>query len=436
MKRLLIVRILCLCIFTMALPIDAATGAKSSGGEQQSVVIHAGRLLAVPGGPVEVEKTIVIQGDRIIAVRDGYIVADTLDEDAQPMIVDLRDHFVMPGLMDAHIHLGWSSRDLPPKKPEDLTTEDLTLWTMRHARSALSAGFTTVRDMASEPYVMFAVRDWINGGKYLGPRIFAAGLPVTAVGGHGDMNDLGIDRSDVSASGLCEGIESCRRAVRVQHKIGSDVIKLMATGGWFDETGTEQLFFYDEIEASVEAAHQLGLAVATHAYADDAIADAVRAGVDSVEHGFGASDETLRAMRKKGIYLVPTLSIAQRKGTAIKAYREKYNAFERALQVGTPIAFGTDVGGVPHRFAAREFSYMVAAGMAPAAAIHSATVATAKLFGIEDEAGTIEPGKLADLIAVTGDPLQNIAALEDVDFVMKSGRVAKFRGQLSDFFLD
>ena len=414
----------------------SADGARNRGSQKNSIVIHAGRLLAVPGQPAETDKSIVIEGDRIIAVYDGFIVPETLDANKQPKIIDLRNHFVLPGLMDAHIHIGWSSRDLPPKKPEDLTSEDLTLWTLRHARTALSAGFTTVRDLASSPYVMFAVRDWINGGKFLGPTILAAGLPVTAHGGHGDTTKLGLDGSDIMASGLCQGVESCRRAVRVQHKIGADVIKLMSTGGFYDHTGTEKLFFYDEVEATVETAHQLGMTVTTHAYADDAIADAVRAGVDSVEHGFGASDKTLKEMRKKGIYLVPTLSIAQREGSGTRKLREEHRAFERALKIGTPIAFGTDVGGIPHRFAAREFSYMVAAGMEPAAAIRSATVETAKLFRIENEAGTIETGKLADLIAVTGDPLEDIAALEEIDFVMKAGRVAKQNGRLAVFFLD
>ena len=250
------------------------------------------------------------------------------------------------------------------------------------------------------------------------------------------MSDASAAADHPSASGLCSGVESCRRAVRMQHKLGSDVIKLMTTGGFHDNTGTEQLFFFDEIEATVEAAHQLGMTVGTHAYAGDAIAEAVRAGVDSVDHGFGASDETLREMADKGIYLVPTLSVAQRPGSEIRRYREQYRAFERALKIGTPIAFGTDVGGIPHMFAAREFSYMVELGMSPADAIKSATIDTAKLFRLDEETGTIEPGKLADIIAVRGDPLVDISALETVDFVMKGGRVAKVDGVLTDFFLD
>jgi imidazolonepropionase-like amidohydrolase len=406
--------------------------------EPDFILIQAGVLLPVPGQPPQTEKTVVVHDGYITQIRSGYIEADgiELSEDETVEVVDLRNHFVLPGLMDAHTHLMWSGADHPPKKREDLHSEDLTLWALRNARATLSAGFTTVRDMASEPAVMFAVRDWINGGKFIGPRILAAGIPVGALGGHGDTSEIGNDPSDISASGLCDGVESCRRAVRIQHKFGSDLIKMMSTGGWFDQTGTEQLFFLDEMQATVDAAHQLGMTVATHAYAGDAIQDAVSAGVDSVDHGFGTTDKTLKAMKKKGIYLVPTLSVAQRKGAEITKYRDQYRAFERALEIGTPIAFGTDVGGIPHRFAAREFSYMVKLGMQPADAIEAATVNTAKLFRLDGEIGTLAAGKLADIIAVTGDPLDDVTALDSVDFVMKSGRIAKRNGVLTDIFLD
>ena len=178
------------------------------------------------------------------------------------------------------------------------------------------------------------------------------------------------------------------------------------------------------------------MAVATHAYAGDAIADAVRAGVDSVEHGFGATDATLKEMKEKNIYLVPTLTIAQREGGESTLYRDKYRAFERALEIGTPIAFGTDVGGIPHNVAAREFGHMVNLGMSPQAAVVSATINTAKLFGLESEVGTIASGKLADIIGVNGSPLEDIQTLQDVIFVMKSGRVAKQHGVMKDIFLE
>ena len=413
----------------------------SFGDRQQAaevILIHAGQLLAVPGEPPLDAQTIIVRGDRIEEIRAGYVEPGSveLEEDESARLIDLRGSFVLPGLMDAHVHLMWSGGDRPPKKADDMTQEDLTLWALRNSRAMLGAGFTTVREVASSPEVIFAVRDWIDGGKYLGPRILAAGIPVSADGGHGDTTAPDVDPGDLSASGLCSGLESCRRAVRVQHKRGADLIKMMSTGGFSDNTGTEQLFFFDEMQATVDAAHQLGMTVATHAYAGDAIDDAVRAGVDSVDHGFGARDDTLRRMKKENIYLVPTLSIAQRKGSPIKALRERDRAFERALDIDAPIAFGTDVGGIPHRFAAKEFTYMVEAGMGPAAAIVAATVNTAKLFRLEEDVGTLEAGKLADIIAVTGEPLREVSVLEKVDFVMKSGKVAKSEGKLADFFLD
>jgi imidazolonepropionase-like amidohydrolase len=400
-------------------------------------VIQAGELLAVPGEAPKRNQTVVIRGQRVVAVRDGLLGAEAVENpgDVPVAVIDLRERFVMPGLMDAHSHLMWSSRDLPPKKGDKMTEADLAIWTLRNARTTLMAGFTTVREQASAPHPVFAVRDWINGGKFIGPRILAAGNPVGALGGHGDMTKEDTDPGDVTASGLCSGTESCRRAVRMQHKLGADVIKMMSTGGFHDSTGTEQFFFFDEMQATVEAAHQLGMIVGTHAYSGPAVADAVRAGVDSVDHGFGADDATLKLMKQKGIYLVPTLTVAQQAGD-IKDYRERYHAFERALKIGTPIAFGTDVGGVPHRFAAKEFGYMVKAGMAPAAALQSATVNTARLFHLDKEVGTLEPGKLADVVAVRGRPLDDVAVLENVDFVMKSGRVAKRDGKALDIVVE
>ncbi|CAG0944290.1 hypothetical protein GPROT2_02540 [Gammaproteobacteria bacterium] len=416
--------------------LPALVSAADKPDEGPYTVIQAGELLAVPGTPAKRNQTLVIRGRKLLAVRDGLLGAEAVGNagDAAVEVIDLRDRFVMPGLMDAHAHLMWSGGDHPPKKADKMTEADLTLWTLRNARVTLMSGFTTVREQASAPHPVFAVRDWINAGKFLGPRILAAGNPVTAPGGHGDMTKEDLSPLDIDASSLCSGVESCRHAVRMQHKLGSNVIKMMATGGFADNTGIDQRFFFDEMQAIVDTAHQLGMIVGTHAYATQAVADAVRAGVDSVEHGFGADDATLKLMKQKGIYLVPTLSVAQ--SGPIREYREQGHAFERALKFGTPIAFGTDDGGIPHRLAAKEFGYMVRAGMTPAAALQAATVNTARLFRIDQEAGTLEAGKLADIVAVKGSPLDDVAVLEKIDFVMKAGRVAKRDGRALDIVVE
>lgn len=418
------------------LPGLAGAAPDGQGKPAGYTVVQAGELLAIPGEAPRRNQTVVIRGQEVLAVRDGILGAEAVEDagGAPVAVIDLRGHFVMPGLMDTHTHLMWSGADHPPKKADKLTDADFTLWTLRHARTKLLAGFTTVRDQASAPHPLFAVRDWINAGRFLGPRILAAGNPITAPGGHGDMTKEDVNPLDIHASNLCSGVGGCRNAVRIQHKMGSDVIKMMATGGFADNTGIDQRFFPDEMQAIVDTAHQLGLIVGTHAYATDAVAAAVRAGVDSVEHGFGADDATLRLMKQKGIYLVPTLLVAQ-KG-AIHDYRLQDRAFERALKMGVPIAFGSDDGGIPHGLSAREFGLMVEAGMSPMAALQAATVNAARLLRIDGEVGTLEAGKLADLIAVKGSPLDDVGVLENVDFVMKSGRVAKRDGRATDTILD
>lgn len=419
----------------------AAIGAAQAATKapDRYVLVHAGTLLAVPGKPPEKEMTVLVKNDRIAGVSKGYLdaAAAGLAPDAVVSLVDLRDRFVIPGLMDAHVHLmgepsfGRHRTERGDRNPP--TPAEGTVNTMVYARRTLAAGFTTVRDLGSDDQAVFAVRNAINAGRMIGPRILVSGSALAVTGGHGDS--LPIDATgDPQArlrDGTCDGPIECREAVRFQYKLGADVIKFTATGGFGSNTGLDPQFFPDEIEAIVSTAHLLGLKAAAHAYSPIAIKQAVRAGVDSIEHGFLVDDEGLALMKKSGAFLVPTLSasypppIFRIPDPESVRIRNEHKAFERAYAAGVKIAFGTDAGTFAHGDNAKEFGLMVKFGMSPMDAIRSATVVTADLFGISADAGTIEPGKVADLVAVAGDPLQDVSALLAVDFVMKSGRVAK-----------
>jgi imidazolonepropionase-like amidohydrolase len=407
------------------------------------LIIHAGRLLAIPGDDPVSEQTVIISAGRIARVESGYADPESVGAEfrADPQVIDLRGHFVLPGLMDAHVHImaqpstfvGNAQRGGGP-----LSKSDLSLAGSVYAQRTLAAGFTTVRDMGSNSESVFALRDAINAGLLSGPTILASGPTLSSTGGHGDKG-FGASESlhdEVRREeGVCDGADECRVAVRHNIKLGADVIKFTATGGFMSDTGTQQQYEADEIAAIIDTAHQRGIKVAVHAYATDAVALAVDAGVDSIEHGWLVDKPTLRKMKKAGIYLVPTLLISRPSAWANMAgtgkgaeQRDEFRAFENAYEMGVNIAFGTDVGIFDHGQNALEFGIMADLGMKPADAIRSATVMTAELFGVSEELGTLEVGKRADIIAVKADPLDDIRALEDVDFVMKSGAVVKQDG--------
>lgn len=417
------------------------------------VLIHAGTLLAVPGTRPQTEMTIVVRNDRIAAVEKGYItvVADAA-AGSTLQVIDLSGRFVLPGLMDAHVHL-WHEPSFSRHRAErgdrhpswpgvPGTGAEGAVNAMIYARRNLAAGFTTLRDLGSDDQSVFAVRNAINAGRMIGPRIFVAGSAVAVTGGHGDTTPMDRSGDEMTrlANATCDGPMECRKAVRYQYKLGADVIKFTSTGGFGSNTGLEPQLFPDEIQAIVATAHLVGLKVATHAYSPVAIKEAVRAGVDSIEHGFLLDDEGIAMMKKAGTFLVPTLSasypppIFRIPDPPSVKLRNEHRAFERAYAAGLKIAFGTDAGTFAHGDNAKEFELMVGFGMTPMDAIRSATIMTAELFGIAAEAGTLEAGKLADLVAVQGDPLENIAVLRKMDFVMKSGRIAKQDGRMTEPF--
>ena len=414
-----------------------ATFATNAPQPSDAAVLHCGALLDVPGRPPRREATIFVVDGRIDRVVDGY--ADPGDA----TLVDLTDRFVLPGLIDCHTHITGQYSGHRQVRRVTETDADAAIRGTVYARRTLEAGFTTIRNVGSSGDAAFALRDAIADGIIPGPRILVAGESISPTGGHSD-GTLGYrdDLFDLPGAmhGIADGPDACRQAVRAQVKRGADLIKLTATGGVLSNTaaGVEQQFFLDELEAIVETGHLLGRKVAAHAHGATGIKAALRAGVDSIEHGTYLDDECIDLFRQTGAFLVPTIHAGKfvEEKSHVDGYfpppvREKaaavgpliQNAFGRAVRGGVRIAFGTDVGVGAHGTNAREFAYMVEAGMSPRDALVSATRNAAELCGLADELGTLEPGKHADVIAVAGDPLEDVGALEEVEFVMKGGRV-------------
>ena len=416
----------------------AAHGTESSGMR----VIHAGTLLAVPGRPAKARQTIVIEDGRITDIREGFLTREQLPASLVPAEpIDLADRFVLPGLIDAHVHLTLVHNDA--RSEFELTGGEMLIDGIVNARATLQAGFTTVRDLGARPHSwpIVVLRDAIAGGVIAGPRVLAAGSSISATGGHGDVASHPDRVPDgLQSFGVCDGEASCRRAVRRQFKLGADLIKMNATGGGGERNGGKAdppAFFADEMTAIVATAHNLGMKVAAHAHGTAGINAALAAGVDSIEHGSFLNGESIRRFRNTGAILVPTLSVQDRiagevDGAAgsmkarIRSFLDEHpvNVGE-AHVAGVEIALGSDAGVVPHGGNAAELGWYVRIGMSNADALKAATVNGARLLGIDTEVGTLEAGKFADLIAVRGDPLQEIDVLRQVSFVMKSGVVHK-----------
>jgi len=419
---------------------------------QQWTVIHAGKLLAVPGQAPKPEQSLILKGDKVAEVRDGYVTAAEVGSPGDDVkVIELKDKFVMPGFIDAHVHLTGQFGDGGKMLAVTWTDADYALNGAYHARQTLAAGFTTVRDLGAPNDSIFALRDAIRAGKVPGPRIVAAGTTISSTNGHGDVHGFRSDVMAVLASPtVCDGADDCRRAVREAIKRGADVIKMMATGGVLDEsnTGTGQQFTDEEMKAIVETAHALNRKVAAHAHSNEGILAAVRAGVDSVEHCMWADEATLKEIKKRGIYVVPTVfpitwvgdtpekmkngpmknmppPIMKKLLGLVNKGSQPVIMTRMAIKLGVKIALGTDAGVYPHGLNGGEFEQYVKAGMSPMEAIESGTVNAADLLGLSDQIGTLEPGKDADVVAVSGDPLTDAAVLKHVDFVMHWGKVFK-----------
>jgi imidazolonepropionase-like amidohydrolase len=424
-----------LLLAATAIPVAAQEAAP------QVTFIHAGRLLAEPGEAPRGPTTIVVRGGQVAELRDGLVAPDAGAE-----LVDLSDRFVLPGLIDMHVHLIGIGGDPLADRLTDINrdVQDELLIGVANARATLMAGFTTVRDLGSNPRSIRALRDASAAGRIDAPTIVNAGSGITVSGGHGDPRN-GIAEEFIAGhdhpENLCDGVEDCRRAVRRQVGLGAQVIKFMATGGVLSNVsgGLGQAMTTEEMEAVIDTAHGLGRRVAAHSHAADGTRAAVEAGVDTIDHGTFLDDDTIRLMVRQRTWLVPTM-IALRSVTeqadagalpaaVVPKVREaaaaSRDSHRRAIAAGVRIAFGTDSGVSAHGINAEEFALMVDAGMTPAQAIVAATVNAAEALGREDSLGRIAPGMAADIIALDGDPLDDVRELEDIEFVMKGGRIVR-----------
>lgn len=407
----------------------------------QITVVHAGQLLDKPGSPPRGPSTLIIRNGRIAEVLNGHQPAP-----AGATMVDLKDKFVLPGLIDSHVHLD-SDAGGNAGLIEAVTDSPAraAYRAAGNAKKTLMAGFTTVRNLGDGSGATLALRDAVAAGELPGPRIIDAGKSISTTSGHMDgtlslSEDL---HASVGQENLCDGVESCRQAVRKQIRRGVDVIKIATTGGVNSRIGAGlgRQLFDDEVKALVDTAHLYGKKMAVHAHGTDGINAALAAGADSIEHGTMLDDESIKLFKQAGAFYVPTLSTVngyiERLAADPNAYppavleKVKWRigvtgkSLAKAYPAGVKIAFGTDAGVSKHGKNADEFELMVKHGMPPSAAIQAATVNAATLLGVEKEVGSLEPGKAADLIAVSGDPTREVTVLKSVRFVMKEGRIFK-----------
>jgi imidazolonepropionase-like amidohydrolase len=416
-------------------PVMAAEAPPSPG----VIVIKAARLFDGRGETAVRDGVVIVDGGTIKAAGSG------LAAPPGARVIDLGDATLLPGFIDAHVHLtGESSDNWLSDTVGGLrrSVAESAIRATELARRTLSAGFTTVRNVGAEDYIDVGLRNSINAGVVAGPRMLVATQALGARGGHCDTTGfpyLLFGKEPGVAEGIASGADAFRDAVRFEVKYGADVIKVCATGGVLsltDEVDTPQLT-QAEMDAIVDEAHRLRKKTAAHAHGAEGAKVAIRAGIDSIEHGSFLDDEALRMMKERGTYFVPTLMAGEyaggRKSTrtyppeiaakAKAALESRSVAFRNALRMGVKIAFGTDSAVSPHGRNAEEFALLVEHGMTPAAALRTATSAASTLLGIDKRTGTLEPGKDADVVAVPGDVLADVRATEKVSFVMRGGRV-------------
>ncbi len=406
----------------------------------QNTYLHCGKLIDTKSGKVLTEKTVIISGDKIISVENGY--KDS--KNSEDIVVDLKSKTVIPGLIDMHVHI--ESETSPTRYLERFTknSADIAFVSAEIANRTLMAGFTTVRDLGGSG-VNVALRDAINRGTISGPRIFTAEKAIGTTGGHADptngmRKDLMGDPGP--AEGVINGLKDARKAVRQRYKNGADLIKITATGGVLSvaKNGQNAQFTQEEVNEIVKTAKEYGMVVAAHAHGKEGMIRAVKAGVQTIEHGSFMDKEVATLMKQNSTYLVPTLSAGryvEEKAEIPNYYPDVIlpkiastmevldETFKMVVKEEVPIAFGTDAGVFPHGENAKEFIYMVEVGWTPMFSIQSATITNARLLGMKDQLGQIKANHLADIIAVDNDPTEDISALVNVTFVMKNGVIYK-----------
>jgi imidazolonepropionase-like amidohydrolase len=434
MRKLLLIAAVCGLAAVPAMSQEKQTG--------KAYVLKAARMFDGKSDSLTTPGMVVVQNGKIVGVGANA----SMPEGAE--VIDLGDATLLPGFIDAHTHVTMMYREDYTKAMLDSLQKpipEMALDASVNARVTLMAGFTTVRDVGSSNYLDVGLRNAINRGVLPGPRMLVAVHAIGATGGHCDetgFREGALGKETGPEDGVVNGPDQARRAVRLAHKYGATVIKTCATGGVLslaDAVDTPQLT-QAELDALVDEAHALRLKTAAHAHGAEGAKRAIRAGIDSIEHGSFLDDEALNLMKQKGTYYVPTLMAAQglteqiQKGVAIPpAIRPKAEAaiaaihqtFQRALGRGVKIGLGTDAAVYPHGRNAEEFHQMVDLGMKPIAALKAGTSADADLLGLADKIGTFENGKLADVVAVPGNPVENIRQTEHVFFVMKEGTVYK-----------
>lgn len=440
MKKILlcVLYVLAISAACFAQPSQEASGKTAT----KVTYIRAGRLFDGTGDKVRENMVIVVQGDRIQTVNP----AGSVSIPAGATVIDLSHATVLPGLIDCHTHLGARADRYDEIYYFKDTPFQSAFAAVVHARKTLEAGFTSVRDVGSLPFLAVDLRNSINEGLIPGPRVVASGPAISITGGHGDINNFS-PQTRVSMFPeerdfqIADGVDQVRHVVRAQVKYGVDVIKILATGGVLskgDSPGAPQ-FSFEELKTAADEAHMAGRKIAAHAHGTQGIKNAILAGIDSIEHASLIDDEGIRLAKEHGTYLVmdiynddyilgkavefglPQENVDKEKQVG-RLQREN---FQRAVQAGAKMAFGTDAGVYPHGDNAKQFYYMVKFGMTPAQAIRAATTSAADLIGRSKDVGSVEPGKYADIIAVSADPLQDVRVLENVGFVMKGGVVYK-----------